>query len=411
MMRPVQGIAKFFAFVQVLTLGISAGLSEEPAAVEAGKAAISVPHPFCEGKLWGYLNDQGKVVVKPQFRTADDFFCGRAIVNGDGFGYIRPDGSWCAKLPDGATTARRFSEDRGWFEQDGKYGCMDLDGKILIEPLFDGVGDFSEGLAPVMKGKRTTDDEGEASITDRRWGYVDQQGKLAIPLQFEGAEEFSSGLACTHRPGSIDFEYIDHSGKVVLNASKLVKGPTQFMSSGTSFQEGRLALNVDGRGENVPYSIHVDQSGKLIGTQKDRRWVSSFSEGLASFGRRYRDKIGFVNLAGKVAIEPAFDAVGEFHEGFCRVRIKDEWKFIDKQGAIKFTAGGKLPWNDAEDFHGGLARVHRGGTLYEAMFHEPQTWDGGAWYYINLKGQEVALCQRDGEGYPHFGREHGPTPH
>ena len=73
MMRLVQGIAKFFAFVQVFTLGISAGLSEEPAAAEAGKAASSVPYPFCKGKQWGYLNDQGKVVVKPQFRTADDF--------------------------------------------------------------------------------------------------------------------------------------------------------------------------------------------------------------------------------------------------------------------------------------------------------------------------------------------------
>lgn len=409
-MRPVQDIARFFALLQVLTLGISAGLAEEPAAADADKAK-AVPHPFCDGKLWGYLDDHGKVVVKPQFRTADDFFCGRAIVNGDGFGYIRPDGSWCAKLPEGTTTTRRFSGSRGWFQKDGKHGCVDLEGKIVIEPQYDDAGDFSEGLAPVMKGKRTTDNQGEESITNRRWGYVDEQGKLVIPLQFEGAEKFSSGLACAHRPGSIDFEYIDHAGKVVLNASKLVTGSAQFMSRGTSFQEGRLAINVDGRGGNVPYSFHVDQSGKLIGTQKDRRWVSSFSEGLAPFGRQYKEKIGFVDLAGKIAIEPTFDVVGEFHEGHCRVRIKDEWKFIDKQGAIKFTAGGKLAWNDAEDFHGGLARGHRGGMLYEAQFHEPQTWSGGAWYYINLKGHEVALCQRDGEGYPHFGREHGPTPH
>ena len=65
-------------------------------------------------KKWGYIDKSGKVVIEPQFDSADDFSEGLAKV-----------------------------------KKDGKRGYIDKIGKVVIEPQFDEVWDFSEGLATV----------------------------------------------------------------------------------------------------------------------------------------------------------------------------------------------------------------------------------------------------------------------
>ncbi|EAK1349894.1 WG repeat-containing protein, partial [Campylobacter coli] len=53
----------------------------------------------------------------------------------------------------------------------GKWGFIDKSGKIVIEPKFDGVGNFSEGLAGVeLNGK---------------WGFIDKSGKIVIEPKFD----------------------------------------------------------------------------------------------------------------------------------------------------------------------------------------------------------------------------------
>ena len=47
-----------------------------------------------------------------------------------------------------------------------KYGYIDKSGKVVIEPQFDYVRDFSEGLAVVEK--------------DGKWGVIDKNGKVVI---------------------------------------------------------------------------------------------------------------------------------------------------------------------------------------------------------------------------------------
>src|SRR5437763_6989853 len=75
----------------------------------------------------------------------------------------------------------------------GKYGYITKSGKIAINPQFDDVGRFAEGLAPVRMG--------------RMWGYIDSQGKLAINPQFDVADPFSDGAALIGT--NLRFGYID----------------------------------------------------------------------------------------------------------------------------------------------------------------------------------------------------------
>ena len=42
-----------------------------------------------------------------------------------------------------------FSEGFVWVEKDGKWGYIDKNDKVVIEPQFDDAGNFFEGLATV----------------------------------------------------------------------------------------------------------------------------------------------------------------------------------------------------------------------------------------------------------------------
>src|SRR3990170_1437960 len=66
-------------------------------------------------------------------------------------------------------------------EQNGKWGFIDKTGKYVINPQFDYVFSFSEGLARVRLGGK--------------WGFIDKTGKYVINPQFDGADSFSEGLA------------------------------------------------------------------------------------------------------------------------------------------------------------------------------------------------------------------------
>src|SRR5881394_2007889 len=96
-----------------------------------------------------------------------------------------------------------------------KYGFIDHTGKIVIRPMFDEVGRFSEGLA--------------AARVNGKFGYINELGNFVIKPQFTLAEEFSEGLArveSADKPSYTDKEfrvnipdgYIDRSGKLVIPA-------------------------------------------------------------------------------------------------------------------------------------------------------------------------------------------------
>ena len=64
-------------------------------------------------------------------------------------------------------------------KKDGRIGFINLQGKIVIQPKFRKVGNFSEGLAPArMEGL---------------YGYIDNSGKYVIPPIYDYAEDFSEG--------------------------------------------------------------------------------------------------------------------------------------------------------------------------------------------------------------------------
>jgi hypothetical protein len=91
-----------------------------------------------------------------------------------------------------------------------------------------------------------------------------------------------------------------------------------------------------------------------------------------------------------LVIEPQFREVRDFSEGAAAVRQGKYWHYINREGRVVLAGR----FNDAKDFAGSLALVHEGGVSV-ARPHGPPSWEGGAWFYINRRGEKVHRYRTD----------------
>ena len=90
--------------------------------------------------------------------------------------------------------------DNAYFERSGKKGFINKKGFIVVKPIYDNVGSFSEGLARVkLNGK---------------WGFIDKKGNVVIKPEYVTAISFNNGLALVLLNGG-DWGYIDYKGNLV----------------------------------------------------------------------------------------------------------------------------------------------------------------------------------------------------
>jgi hypothetical protein len=147
----------------------------------------------------------------------------------------------------------------------GKKGFIDSLGKIIIQPEFKWLGNFSEGLA--------------LAATDNHHGFIDKTGKVVIPMNlklFDGPlslyslrpnkgsiqaaineASFSNGLALYADTISQKYGYIDKAGNIAIaprfwNATKFKDGFAVVMTSydPTNLENNRLGI-IDTKGELI----------------------------------------------------------------------------------------------------------------------------------------------------------------
>jgi len=76
---------------------------------------------------------------------------------------------------------RKLTDERYIIRKEGKSGFIDGCGVERINPEYDSVFEFTEGLARVEKNKK--------------YGYIDKNGKEAVPLLYDDAWFFKEGLS------------------------------------------------------------------------------------------------------------------------------------------------------------------------------------------------------------------------
>lgn len=95
----------------------------------------------------------------------------------------------------------------------GKWGFVDNTGRVIVEPTYDMVHNYSAGLAAVNSGG--TFNDRDSWIQGGKWGFIDKTGKVNLSIQYADAGDFSEGLAAIKIQDK-GWGFIDYSGKVVI---------------------------------------------------------------------------------------------------------------------------------------------------------------------------------------------------
>lgn len=168
--------------------------------------------------------------------------------------------------------------------EDGvRYGLTDQTGKILLEPHYYSIGDFSEGLAAYSADplKKYGEDNPHA-----RYGYLDTQGKTAIAPQFAAAQPFHAGVAWVRQPDKGDVLLIERTGKTLLRAPYVYQEIEDFDENGLAkIKKNNLYGLINQRGDSVLAAeydwLDWDNREQVYDLEKDGKFGAADAQGKA----------------------------------------------------------------------------------------------------------------------------------
>lgn len=259
--------------------------------------------------------------------------------------------------------ANSFKEGLAAVLIDGKWGYINKQGQLIIEPQFIHASDFNNNIAIAgIKNKRFCIDqsgkflskkydqisrfsEGLADVRLKgKGGYIDLSGKLVIPLEFSSTLRFSEGM------GPV---YIDNKHLGFINTKgEMIIEPIYQWTSG--FNEGIAAVyRKKGHG-------YINYLGEAI-TSFNFAFVQEFSNGLAAACFNQGGSYHYINKEGKIVIEGPFNSCSNFDDnGLAIVQPMDKagkaFGCIDRSGKMIIPA----EFNNIAPFSEGLAMVEQG---------------------------------------------------
>lgn len=276
------------------------------------------------------------------------------------YGYIDKNGA--IVIEPKFDRASRFSEGFAAVSIDGKWGYVDKTGNELCEPQFDSAERFREGMAKIL--------------LLNKYGFVNSEGRLVVIPQFDSAGHFFDGMAKVTIGNK--YGYINKKGQIVVEP--------QFDRRAEPFSEGLACVRVGNK-----YGF-IDKTGTFA-VEPHFSYADSFSEGLAVV--RIDKKDGYIDKTGQIVIGPQFDWAGRFHEAMARIEINEKWGYIDKTGRIVI----KPQYAMARHFAGGLAAVRnlgiaekwgfvdkKGRLVIQPQFHFASDFSEGLAYVNHLHG-------------------------
>jgi hypothetical protein len=208
-------------------------------------------------RLWGVINTNKRMVVPFTYTYVDRIThradgLMRAYLNtGENFSpsfydeglhnFVLVDYKGEVHTPVVRETAH-FSEGLAAVNIGGRGGFINEDGDVVIEPQFNYVWSFRDGVARVAMGYQW----------DRLFGFIDTTGKIIIPIELRSANDFSEGLSATYDSEKQLVGYMDKTGKVVIDHR---------YTNGQPFSGGIAIVN---HGSYDPYSSRADR-GTVFG--------------------------------------------------------------------------------------------------------------------------------------------------
>jgi hypothetical protein len=226
---------------------------------------------FRQDGQYGFMDENGNMMIAPSFEYAGQFKNGLAVVIQDGkYGYINKSGELMINYQ--YEEALDFDQGRAIVVVNGQYGLIDVSGNYILETKYNDIGTFSEGLTYVQ------DKNG--------YQYYTLDGAIAFSSVFDEAFSFHNGLAQVKKDNKKGF--IATNGVFVIAVST---GEMRHFKDSIFVHELRDSMNLIYANGNFLYEYGFDQIGVLT---NNRAIVEK--DGI----------YGYINGGGEIAIPLKF---------------------------------------------------------------------------------------------------------
>ena len=208
----------------------------------------------------------------------------------------------------------------------GKYGLVNKEGSIVIEPKYD-------VLEPLENPEYV-----KASVGDST-GVLSVSGRVVVPLKYDYVGRMNDDMIVVSREGR--FGCFDKDGTLAV--------PLEYDEI-REYVDGMARFRYKGK-----YGF-ISKNGEIP--------VAPFSDDVENFSENYtlvtiKNKVGFVNLQGDWLVVPMYDSGGSFSAGYAYLSQAGKYGYINNSGDFAIP----MQFSQATDFNPeyGLACVEKSG--------------------------------------------------
>jgi hypothetical protein len=338
-------------------------------------------YPYEQGDYFGFVDDKGRCVIRPAYDAVTGFYEGLAVVTRNdsaffinkqnenpfnkvfsdaqvfknGIAPVKLHGRWYFINRQGQSVSGFYEEindlsDNVYVVKMGdKYGALDHFGQMILEPRFDKLGDFRNGMAYYTeKGS---------------YGFVSRRGEVH-KAEFEWISDFSSDHIAVIRSGG-RYGLIRSDGKKILEPRYdqilrtaypvfiVVSGPSYgfFSAEGCFLTEMSYEFLRDKLPEYYTdghlFKLHrrseqalVDQNGKAFIDFGQYEEVNFPHNGLIRV--KQKNKYGYVDTRLNPVVPFRYQKASDFSDSLALVRVKENHVLIDTQGIEIFSTGAEI---------------------------------------------------------------------
>lgn len=202
---------------------------------------------------------------------------------------------------------RLFSNGHSAFMQDGKWGFINAEGEVVVEPQYEDCHDYVGGYAAVK--------------IDGKWGFINSYHDLIVAPEYDEVRDFKDGLAIVRKDmkwGVINTTGKTHAGIIFDEVDDYKSGFALAMA------------------DSVQY--YLDDEGEIQKLHRNYEFTP-FSNGLAAVKNKRKEKWGYIDTRGRMVIEAKYDTACSFSNNVALVQHRDNYKYIRKSGAEQYVEG------------------------------------------------------------------------
>ncbi|QIU95088.1 WG repeat-containing protein [Bacteroides faecium] len=359
---------------------------------EGGLAKVRIKDKF------GFINEKGDVVLKVQYSVIEDFVDGVAKIcigakynkntddlEGGKWGYVEDNGEILIKpIYDDIEYFNKFNIAK---TKKGKvYGWVSRYGQELIKPEYTEIGELIDGMARVCKGGKIGK---SGQLENGKWGFVDDGGRIVIKVKYRSAGEFCEGVAWVGT-GPMRYSYINKQGMVISEDSYtnnnarngiIIQQKMLHKKESKTGKKGMFYGILDTRGmvlEDFVYNaIAMNQhnwasaldisTGKSYFLHNENGKITKLEAGALDFKfnneiERYTigDKSGYVRRDGKLMIEPKYKVLGDYTDYTIASENGSGFGYLSKTGDVLIP----FEYDKTSAFNDGYASVCKQNKWY-----------------------------------------------